>query len=234
VLFDIRSIWWLPLFIVVVVAAAILVPIPVLRQAEVHAGPVLVIDAGHGGADGGAIAKDGTLESGVNLDIALRLECLAKFWGVETEMTRRSDDITYPAEATTISAMKKADQYTRIALINSIPGAILISIHQNKYPSASPYGPQVFYGSVEGGATLAALIQANLTGQLCPSNRRGAKPIDKDIFLMRKVCCTAVLTECGFLSNPDELAKLKTPGYRLQLASIFLASYLEYIRGTAT
>ena len=119
-------------------------------------------------------------------------------------------------------------------MINSTPGAILISIHQNKYPSVSPYGPQVFYGSAEGSDALAAIVQANLTGQLCPSNRRGAKPIDEDIFLMRKVRCTAVLTECGFVSNPDELAKLKTPSYRLQLASIFLASYLEYIRGTAT
>ena len=232
--FNLRSIWWLPLFIVVVIAAAILVPIPAFTQAEVQTEPVLVIDAGHGGADGGAIADDGTLESGINLDIALRLESLADFWGVETEMTRRSDDIAYPADATTLSAMKKADQYARVSMINSTPGAILISIHQNKYPSVSPHGPQVFYGSAEGSDALAAIVQANLTGQLCPSNRRGAKPIDEDIFLMRKVRCTAVLTECGFMSNPDELAKLKTPNYRLQLASIFLASYLEYIRGTAT
>lgn len=232
--FNVRSIWWLPLFIAAVTAAAILLPIPALTQTDVQTEPVLVIDAGHGGADGGAIADDGTMESDINLDIALRLECFADFWGVETEMTRRSDDIAYPADATTLSAMKKADQYARVSLINSTPGAVLISIHQNKYPSASPYGPQVFYGSAEGSDTLANIIQENLTGQLCPSNRRGAKPIDEDIFLMRKVRCTAVLAECGFLSNPDELTKLETPSYRLQLASIFLASYLEYTRGTAT
>lgn len=230
--FTWKSIWWIPLFVAVILAFAILIPMPVTETTDTLAGPVLIIDAGHGGADGGAVAGDGTLESGINLDIALRLEALAGFWGVDTVMTRRSEEIDYPSDALSLSAMKRADQYARVALINSTPGAVLLSIHQNKYPASSPYGPQVFYGTIDGGEDFASIVQQNLTGYLCPTNRRLATTIDEKIFLMKKVACPAILVECGFLSNPDELAKLKTPEYRMELAAIFLASYLEYIGDT--
>jgi N-acetylmuramoyl-L-alanine amidase len=192
-----------------------------------------VIDPGHGGADGGAVAPDGTLESDINLDIALRLEALASFWGVETVLTRSTQQIDYPQEADSLAAMKRADQTARVALINQTPGAILISIHQNNYTAASPWGIQVFYGVVSDSDTLASTLQANLTGQLCPDNRRVAEPIDEGIFLMRKVQCQAVLVECGFLSNPSDLEKLKTDSYRTKLAVVMLASYLQYTQGTS-
>jgi N-acetylmuramoyl-L-alanine amidase len=195
--------------------------------------PVLIIDPGHGGADGGAVAPDGTLESDINLDIALRLEALAAFWGVETVMTRSTAEIDYPAEAESLAAMKRADQNARIALINETPGAVLFSIHQNNYPASSPWGIQVFYGAVTDSSVLAETLQENLTGQLCPDNRRVAEPIDEGIYLMRKAQCQSVLVECGFLSNPNDLEKLESDGYRTQLAAVMLASYLQYTRGTA-
>ncbi len=227
--------WWFPLAAAVVLAVAALAGQGPDAPAESPAAePVLVIDAGHGGADGGALAADGTEESDINLDIALRLQALAAFWGERTVMTRSDASIDYPGEADTISAKKIADQHARVGLVNSTPGAVLVSIHQNKYPAASPHGIQVFYGAVPGSEELAKLAQANLTGQLCPENRRVAAPIDSSVYLMKNARCAAILVECGFLSNPDDLGKLQTEPYRLKLAAVLLASYLQYTRGTIT
>ena len=223
--------WWFPLAAVVLLAAAALALDRYQAASAPPADYVLVIDPGHGGADGGAVAADGTLESDINLDIALRLEALCRFWGVDAVLTRSGDDIDYPAQADTIARKKVADQHARLALINGTPGAVLLSIHQNKYPAASPHGIQVFYGSVAGSDQLAGLTQGNLTGQLCPDNRRVAAPADKSIFLMKNAQCPAVLVECGFLSNPDELLALQSDTYRTKLSVVLLGSYLQYIRG---
>ncbi len=227
--------WWYPL------AAAILLAIIALagqrKTVQTDAAavpPVLVIDAGHGGADGGAVAADGTLESDINLDIALRLEALARFWGVESVMTREGKDIHYPADATSIAAKKVADQHARVGLVNNTPGAVLLSIHQNKYPAAAPHGIQVFFADAAGSDTLAEIAQSNLTALVCPNNRRVATAVDNRVYLMEKVTCPAVLVECGFLSNPDDLASLRSGTYRLKLAAVLLGSYLQYIRGTTT
>ncbi|MCD7750014.1 MAG: N-acetylmuramoyl-L-alanine amidase [Oscillospiraceae bacterium] len=227
--------WWYPLILILLLAAVTLAQSSDAEAAEAAVlDPVMVIDAGHGGADGGAVAADGTLESDLNLDIALRLEALAAFWGVDTVMTRNSAEIDYPVEATTLAAMKRADQYARAALVNSTAGAVLISIHQNNYPAAAPWGIQVFYGSAAGSDTLATVLQENLTGQLCSNTRRLAEPIDSSIYLMKKAACTAVLVECGFLSNPDDLSQPQTEAYRLELATVILASYLQYTQGITT
>ena len=227
--------WWYPLAAAVALAILALIWQASGRAVQADAAPpVLVIDAGHGGADGGAVAADGTQESDINLDIALRLEALARFWGVRPVMTRAGEDIAYPEDAGTIAAKKVADQHARVGLINNTPGAVLLSIHQNKYPAASPRGIQVFYGKAAGSDALAQLTQSNLTAQLCPGNRRVAAPADRNIYLMDKVNCTAVLIECGFLSNPDDLAALKTDAYRTKLAAVLLASWLQYTRGTVT
>ena len=227
--------WWYPLAAALLLAIVALVQQSRSTAADAPAeAPVLVIDAGHGGADGGAVAADGTLESDINLDIALRLEALARFWGVETVMTRTEKDIDYPADADSIAEKKIADQHARVGLVNNTDGAVLLSIHQNNYPAASPRGIQVFYGPAAGSDALAELTQGSLTALLCPDNRRVAAPVDKGVYLMKSVNCTAVLVECGFLSNPGDLAKLQDGGYRMKLAAVMLGSYLQYIRGAVT
>lgn len=213
-------------------AAILLMTNPTYAQASARNEPVLIIDAGHGGEDGGAVAPDGTLESDLNLDIALRLEALASFWGMESVMTRSTAAITYPADADTLSAKKKADQNARVEQINSVPDGVLLSIHQNFYPAQAPWGIQVFYGAEPESDILAAQMQENLTAQLCPENRRIAEPIDDGIYLMRRAECRAILVECGFLSNPSDLGKLTTESYRTELAAVMLATYLQYIRGS--
>lgn len=230
-----RKIFYIaPLLAVLVALGVLMKPEAKPASAALQAEQTLIIDAGHGGADGGAVAADGTIEAEINLDIALRIEALAALCGVQTVMTRESADIHYPPEADTISRMKVADQHARLALINETPNAVLLSIHQNFYTAAKPSGAQVFYGAVSGSETLAAAIQANLTAQLAPENRRLASRISDDVYLMKNASCRAVLVECGFLSNPGELDKLKSEDYRLQLAAVIFGSYLQYTRGVVT
>ena len=189
--------------------------------------PVLIIDAGHGGLDGGAVSPDGTAESGINLDIALRLHELCSLFGVDAVMTRTSEDIDYPDTAKTVSQKKSWDQKRRAELISSTPSAVLISIHQNKYPDPRPRGAQVLYGKADGSRELGEYMHELLRTSLNPENRRVAAPIPDDIYLMRMAKCPAVLVECGFLSNPDEAELLKSADYRTKLSMVLLAAFLS-------
>lgn len=193
---------------------------------------LLIIDPGHGGEDGGAVGADGSKESEINLAVALKMDALCGFLGVESVMTRYSESLDYPKSATTIRAKKIADQKARIELINSAPNAVLISVHQNTYPSAKPSGGQALYGKVEGSQALAELIQSNITLSIDADNTRAAAKISDDIYLMKKAECPAVLVECGFMSNPVELELLKTEEYQAKLAAVFVASYTQFISET--
>ena len=191
-------------------------------------GPVLIIDAGHGGADGGAV------ESSINLAIAQKLELLSGLFGVETVMTRESEDIAYPDEADTIAKMKRADQNARVNLINSIPDGVLISIHQNYYPDSRPSGAQVLYAATDGSQELGEIAHTAITASLCPDSRRVAAPVSSEIYLMRSVHCPAILVECGFISNAEELLMLKNSVYQNEIAALLLTSYLQYESGAET
>ena len=191
-------------------------------------GAVLVIDPGHGGLDGGATAADGTEESAINLAISLRLRSLCLFLGLPVRMTRTTAALDYPEDAGSVREKKVWDQKRRVELINALENAVLLSVHQNKYPDSRPNGSQVLYAKTDGSAELAALTHANLIAALCPDNRRVAAPISEEIYLMREVRCPAILIECGFLSNPEEAARLKSEDYQRRIAVVLLASCLEW------
>ena len=188
---------------------------------------ILIIDPGHGGEDGGAVAADGTLEAELNLSIALKLNGLASFCGVQTLMTRTGEHIDYPPDAATISARKTADQKQRVALINNTSNGVLISIHQNWYPTAGPHGAQVLYARSPESEAFGMVMHAKLIESLDPENRRVAAPISEDVFLMRNAQCPAVLLECGFLSNPEELSLLKDTTYQMKLGMLMLSAYFD-------
>lgn len=192
----------------------------------------LIIDAGHGGADGGAVAKDGSKESEINLAVAQKLDALSGLFGIHSIMTRTSEELDYPQGADSIRAKKVADQKARVELINSTPNAILISIHQNLYPSPSPSGAQALYSKTQGSKELAEMIQSSLVFCLDADNKRVASQISNDIYLMKSVDCPAVLVECGFISNPAELALLKDSGYQRKIASIIISSYTQFTSET--
>lgn len=191
--------------------------------------PVLIIDAGHGGADGGAVAKNGIIESEINLAIAKKLECMAKLFGFETVMTRSSEQLDYPENADSIKAKKQWDQNTRAELISSFDQAIFLSIHQNTYPDPRPSGPQVLYGRQAGSDELGELIQAALCEYLCPDSRRLAAPVKDSIFLMKSSENTSVLVECGFISNEKELNLLLDESYQRSIALVLTGCIIRFL-----
>ena len=186
----------------------------------------MILDPGHGGLDGGASAADGTTESALNLSIALRAAQLARLFGLPVLLTRESETLQYPDDSATIHAKKVWDQKQRVSLIRSTSNAVLISIHQNFYPDSRPHGAQVLYAAGEGSRMLGELSQHQLVTLLDPV----AAPISDRIYLMREIDCPAILVECGFLSNPEEAARLQDPKHQNKLALALLSSYLEYLK----
>lgn len=193
-------------------------------------GQTLVIDAGHGGEDGGAVSVTGTSESQINLAIALRLDELCGFYGVNTVMTRDEDTSIHDSDAVTLREKKSSDLHNRVQLVESTPDAVLISIHQNSYPDSRYYGAQVFFSNAELSEQWAVLTQETLRQALNQENNRLAKVIPDSVYLMNHITCPALLVECGFLSHPEEAARLETESYQAKISCVLLASYLQYYR----
>ena len=188
-------------------------------------GQTLVIDAGHGGEDGGAVAADGTVESGINLAIARRLDLLLGLYGEAPVMLREEDISLHDPSATTLREKKRSDLQNRVAMVEEVEGATLLSIHQNSYPDSRYHGAQVFYAG-EASLPLAEYIQELLRTHLDPENTRAAKAIPDTVYLMNHISCPAVLVECGFLSNPEEAARLARSEYQTQIAAVLAAGWL--------
>lgn len=195
-------------------------------SSETSTAPIVVIDAGHGGEDGGAISVTGARESMLNLEISQRLNDLLHFLGVHTQMIR-TEDISVYTEGDTIAQKKVSDIHNRVKAVEQTPNALLVSIHQNQFSESQYRGAQVFYA--QGSQELAELLQSDLAAQVDPRNHRQCKQA-QGIYLLEHISCPAVLIECGFLSNPAEEALLRDALYQKKLASVIactLASYLE-------
>ena len=201
--------------------------LPAFSEAE-QGRAVYVLDAGHGGEDGGAVSAEGCKESDINLAITLRLEALLRFLGEGTVLTRADDVSVYSEGADTLHQKKVSDLKNRVALVNATPDAVLVSIHQNSLPSApSVRGAQVFHGKVPGGETLALSVQTALNGSVNQGIEKQQKQIDSSIYLMKHVTGPAVLVECGFLSNEEEAALLPQPAHQTRLAVSIAAGILN-------
>lgn len=223
------------LFFVVALSIVALAAVLTLGEGEAPASavtdkePVLIIDPGHGGADGGAVSLSGRSESEINLEISQMMKALADFAGVPCVMTRQSEELAYPPEAKSLAKMKAADQRQRVEFINSQKNAVLISVHQNIYRTAQPRGPQTFYGKAEGSQALATLAQEYLNAALLPESRRVTAKISDSLYLFKKVDCPTLLAECGFLSNPEEARLMETREHQLKAAVALVSAYLSYI-----
>lgn len=178
----------------------------------------ILIDPGHGGEDGGATSCTGRPESGYNLEIALRLRDLFQLLGCDTRMVRTTDTAVY-TKGDTIAQKKVSDLKERVRMVEEIPNALLLSIHQNTFPDGRYSGAQVFYADTPGSQALAGQLQAALVSALNPGSRRKEKKAD-GIYLMEHISRTGVLIECGFLSNWEEEAKLRTAAYQKALCCV--------------
>lgn len=203
-----------------------------LAMAAEDVGIQIIIDPGHGGEDGGATGVNGARESELNLAISLKLRSLLQLCGIEPIMVRQTDISVYSQGAQSISEKKVSDIRNRVKLVNDTPNALLVSIHQNSFPDSRYDGAQVFYADNSGSQSLAAQMQALLRQTLDLNNRREAKPAASSIYLMNHINCTAVLIECGFLSNVEEEARLTTDPYQTQIAAVIAASLVQHLEAT--
>ena len=192
-------------------------------------GPHLIIDPGHGGFDPGAVASDGTAEAQVNLAIALQMEEIAGFLGIQTDMTRREDVSTESDPNASTRARKNSDLQNRVGQVNALTGAILISLHQNSLPQVpSVHGAQVFDGEAEGGQSLAESVQAALN-ETVNDRAKDPKAAGSGVYLLKNAKIPSILVECGFLSNAEETALLNTQEHQTRLAMTILASALSHL-----
>ncbi len=193
--------------------------------------PTIIIDAGHGGFDGGAVASDGTVEKNINLSIANKTAAILRLYGFDVIMTRTTDTGTEDDQTNTIPTRKKSDLSNRLKLMNDNPDAIFVSIHLNKFTTSAANGAQVFYTKNYTQAnTLANCIQNSITTLIQPQNTRVIKQGTDSTYLLKNATVPAVIVECGFLSNKAELEKLKTDDYQSQMALAISVGITEFFK----
>lgn len=196
--------------------------------APVNGGRVLILDAGHGGEDGGAVSLTGVPESGINLSIVLKMDQLLGFWGQAPVVLRTSDISLHDPDADTLREKKASDLHNRVSAVEQQENAVLLSIHQNIFTDQKYHGAQVFFAPTAGSQELAVHTQEVLRSVVDPENSRQAKPIPDTVYLMNHISCPAILIECGFLSNPAEEALLRTDAYQTKLAAAMAGAWLQY------
>lgn len=237
-----RSIFFVSCFLVVSVLLAAVATVSArifISEAESAAAgegekplPVIIIDAGHGGRDGGAVADDGTLEKDLNLAVAKELCDLFEGAGYDTVMTR-TEDVALGDENS--SHKKLGDLKARVELAKQYKNAIFISVHMNKFPVPKYSGLCVYFAKkTEGSAALAEDVRMAVATYLQKENGRQIKGAGSEIYVLDNAPCTAILVECGFLSNPSELALLKTEEYRKKVAACVFTATANYMSKTIT
>lgn len=202
----------------------------VSSNAAANTKPIIIIDPGHGGVDGGAVGVDGTVEKDINLKIALRLRDVLTNAGFTVIMTRDTDISIHSSSANTIREKKVSDLKNRLAMTELYPDSILISIHQNTLDNHSVTGAQVFYSPNDpGSAVLAQYVQDEFNKNIQTKNKE-IKPAGKNLYLFYNADNTAILAECGFLSNSGEEALLNTSEHQDKIVYSIYSGLLRYLK----
>lgn len=201
-----------------------------LNRETLASGKVIIIDAGHGGIDGGAVGKSGVVEKNINLSIANMLKGYIETGGDTCIMIREVDEGLYSQQGT-IRSKKYEDLKNRKQIIKENGADILISIHLNSFPQSQYYGAQVFYdrGDEEGGK-LAKLVQEELLKTLDRGNKRVEKSSDM-YYILRDNNIPSILVECGFLSNPEEEGLLQDVEYQNKISWAIYSGMQRYFSG---
>ncbi len=198
-------------------SAGRIVSVPAVTSGAGQA-PIFILDAGHGGEDGGATSAAGDRESDINLAIVLKLKYLMAFLGVDAQTTRDSDISLHDDGCGSIHEKKVSDLKNRVSMVNSTENAVLISVHQNYFTDPRYSGAQVFYNRGDLSRQWGEYTQETLRQVLDPDNQRKAKGIPDGIYLFKHIGCPSILVECGFLSNGEEASLLLTVPYQRKIA----------------
>nr|WP_314728320.1 N-acetylmuramoyl-L-alanine amidase CwlD [Bacillus sp. Marseille-Q3570] len=190
-------------------------------------GKIIVLDAGHGGVDGGAVGKGNVQEKDIALNISLKLRDYLQQAGALVIMTRETDRDLASDGTKRIRNRKTEDLLKRTEIVNTSEADMFVSIHLNAIPSSRWYGAQVFYNpAIEENEKLAKLIQEQIRSNLENTTRK-AKPIST-VYMVRKAEIPGSLVEVGFLSNPNERELLKSKLYQTKLAASIYQGILRY------
>ena len=225
----------LPLLISVLIFICTLTlrnPISAVKSTKQNANqPIVIIDAGHGGFDGGAVSDDGTVEKDINLSIALYLQEYLAIFNIKTIMIRETDCSVEDNGLNTIRQKKTSDLHNRMKIMEETDNAIFVSIHQNKFPDGKYSGTQVFYSpkTKDESQVLAQTIQDYIVNTLQKDNKRQIKECGTSVFLMYNAVKPAVLVECGFLSNYEETQRLKSSEYQKKIAFCIAMGIQNYL-----
>lgn len=204
--------------------------LPVSAPAEKSV--IVVLDAGHGGMDGGCSSAEGVPEKGINLNILLGVRDLCRLYGYPVEVTRDKDISIHDKGVTGVGNQKRSDMDNRLALFNKYPNSVCISIHQNKFVDSKYSGAQMFYSETNPlNEELARIMQKKFVENLQPENTREIKKCEKELFLCYFCDNPTVMIECGFLSNPEEAAKLTSEEYQREVAFTIFAGLNEFLAG---
>lgn len=193
--------------------------------------PVIIIDAGHGGVDGGAIGAGGTVEKNINLQMAFKLRKRLLEDGYIVVMTRLDDSSIHNSDADTIREKKSSDLKNRLELTKMYPNSVLVSIHQNITGSSKVSGAQVFYSPNDPrSAQLAQYVQNAFNTGTQSDNTKSTVRAGKNLYLFYNAKNVAILCECGFLSNPQEEELLCTDEYQQKLVDCIYSGLTEYMQ----
>ncbi len=191
--------------------------------------PIVIIDAGHGGVDGGAVSDDGINEKDINLQISLKLNDILTIMGYDTKMVRTTDVSIHNSDSVTIRQQKNSDLKNRKSLMDATENCIYISIHQNKFSDEKIWGAQTFYSPNDNKSkVLSEFIQTEIVKQIQPSNKRVVKKSGTNIYILYNATKPAVMVECGFMSNKNELSQLIDENYQSQMAFSIMSGIINY------
>ena len=197
-----------------------------------HEDIMFVLDAGHGGIDGGCSSADGVPEKGINLNILLNLRDFLEMSGYRVAVTRDTDRSIHDKGIEGIANQKSSDMDNRLALLNQYDNAICVSIHQNQFTDTRYSGAQMFYAPTnDESERLADMIQSQFRTFLQPDNTREIKQCGKELFLCYYCKNPMVMAECGFLSNPDEARMLCDENYQKKVAFTIYSGLQQWAAG---
>ncbi len=191
---------------------------------------VIVLDAGHGGIDGGCVSVNGVAEKGINLSIVQTLRDGLEVLGFDVVCTREDDRSIHDSGVEGIAKQKISDMNNRLDIINRYDDALVLSVHQNQFVDAKYSGAQMFYAKdSDDSRRLAECMKKQFVSLLQPDNTRETKPVGKEMYLIHNSKSPALMIECGFLSNPDEARLLESPDYQKKVAFTILTGLEEYL-----
>ena len=190
----------------------------------------VIIDAGHGGEDCGAVGVNGSFEKDINFAVSNMLSDMLKMAGFDVILTRTEDKLLYTEEQNIKGKRKIYDLKNRLAIAEANPEAIFISIHMNKFPIEKYSGLQVYYSeNTDDGKALADAVQRSVSNRLQPDNNRKIKKAGSGIYLLDKAVNTAILIECGFMSNGAECERLSDKDYQRTLSFCIFCGIIEFV-----